>query len=333
MAETKISDIIVPEVFNPYVSEKTKSLSALINSGIMISNPHLDALAAAGGSTINMPFFRDLTGSDEVLSDARSLTPGAIGTASQIAILLLRGKAWGANELAGSLAGADPVQEIGDKIAHWWALRIQAIAIATLTGIFADNAANDSGDLIYDISQETLVGLADANLISGEAVVMAEDKKGDSMEEIVAMAIHSKVYTKLKLLNLIDYIVDSEAKTRIPVYQNKIVIVDDNCPKRAGTTSGFVYTSYLFTKGALGFGDGGAPTPSETDRNALAGVDYLISRKHLLVHPNGFAWQSQALDTAADPAPANTDLVKATQWDRVAIDAKQIGVLQLITNG
>ena len=62
--KTKISDVIVPEVFNKYVIERTAELSALYQSGIVVKDPELDALAAAGGKLINMPFWQDLSGDD-----------------------------------------------------------------------------------------------------------------------------------------------------------------------------------------------------------------------------------------------------------------------------
>ncbi|MDK2600131.1 hypothetical protein QO179_18260 [Bacillus stercoris] len=75
MATTKIADIIVPEVFNPYVIQRTAELSALQQSGIISNNPELDRLASSGGTTIQMPFWDDLDGEDEVLSDKTPLTP------------------------------------------------------------------------------------------------------------------------------------------------------------------------------------------------------------------------------------------------------------------
>ena len=49
---TKVADVIVPEVFNPYVIERTAELSALVQSGIIETGPELDKLAsgAAGSS-------------------------------------------------------------------------------------------------------------------------------------------------------------------------------------------------------------------------------------------------------------------------------------------
>ena len=74
MTATRIADIIVPEVFNSYVVQRSAELSALVRSGIVVLDPALDVLAQAGGKLINMPFFNDLTGDDEVLSDSGSLT-------------------------------------------------------------------------------------------------------------------------------------------------------------------------------------------------------------------------------------------------------------------
>ena len=53
---TRIQDVIVPEVFNPYVVQRTAELSKLIRSGIVVPNPELDKLASAGGKLINMPW-------------------------------------------------------------------------------------------------------------------------------------------------------------------------------------------------------------------------------------------------------------------------------------
>lgn len=53
---TRIADVIVPEVFNKYVTERTAESSALLQSGIISNDKDLDELAKAGGNMINMPF-------------------------------------------------------------------------------------------------------------------------------------------------------------------------------------------------------------------------------------------------------------------------------------
>ena len=49
---------------------------------------------------MNMPYWKELTGDDEVLSDNVALTPRKIDADKDIETLLRRGRAWGANELA-----------------------------------------------------------------------------------------------------------------------------------------------------------------------------------------------------------------------------------------
>ena len=81
-----------------------------------------------------MPFWQDLTGDDELLDDQNPLTPGKIEAAQDEAVILRRGRAWGANDLAANLAGDDPMKAIADLVAAYWARRMQAILVAKLAG-------------------------------------------------------------------------------------------------------------------------------------------------------------------------------------------------------
>ena len=91
MPKTTVADVIVPEVFNPYVVEKTTELSALYQSGIVASSDELNSLALSGGRLINMPYWNDLDGDDEVLSDIAALDVERITSGQDIAALLMRG--------------------------------------------------------------------------------------------------------------------------------------------------------------------------------------------------------------------------------------------------
>ena len=71
MAITKLSDVIVPELFNPYVVNRTMELSALFNSGIVTNNQEFNQLASEAAPIHNMPFFEDLQGESEpIIEDA-----------------------------------------------------------------------------------------------------------------------------------------------------------------------------------------------------------------------------------------------------------------------
>jgi len=328
MAATLISDIIVPEVFNPYVTEKTAELSDLIASGIVVNNDRLNAMAAAGGKLIRMPFFKDLTGTDEVLADDADLTVNAITTSQTDSRLHLRGKAWGVHDLAEALSGADPMADIGDKVAAFWARMMQAVLINSLQGVFADNLANDASDLLHVVAQEEGSTADATNKISGTAVLDAKNLLGDAAGSLVAIGMHSNVYTELQKQNLITFIPNSRGEVVIPTYLGYRVIVDDGCFTRVGTTDGFVTRVYLFAAGAVGMGDGGAPTPTETDRDSLGSTDILIMRRHFVMHPFGFNWEE---DTCAGEAPTNAECALAANWDR-KLEKKNCGVVALDVN-
>src|SRR5262245_54413722 len=141
---TKIADVVVPEIFSPYVQQMTEDKTRLIQSGAVVRDPTLDADLAGGRLTFNEPSFKDLdndtdnVGSDD---DGTSSTPNKIGTATEIQVRLSRNNSWSSMNLAADLAGADPLAAIGGRVSNYWVRRLQAAFVATMTGVFADNAA------------------------------------------------------------------------------------------------------------------------------------------------------------------------------------------------
>lgn len=311
--KTKIADVIVPEVFNKYVIERTAELSALYQSGIVVKDPELDALATAGGKLINMPFWQDLTGDDEVLSDSESLETNKITASQDIAALLMRGKAWKVNDLSKALSGDDPMRAIGDLVAAYWARRQQATLLNVLKGVFGATTTK-MVDNSLDISALTGNGAA----FTGETFLDASYKLGDAEEKLTAIGVHSLVYANLRKQNLIEFSLDSENKP-IPMYMGKRVIVDDGMPN-----SGGVFTSYIFGQGAIGLGNGAAPVPTETDRDALAGDDILVNRQHFLLHPRGVKFTSKSV---AGSSPTNAELATGGNWERV-YENKNVRIVQ-----
>ena len=311
MAVTRIADVIVPEVFNPYVIQRTAELSELVQSGIVVPNPELDRLASAGGKLINMPYWNDLTGDDETLSDSVALTPQKITAGQDVATLLMRGKAWSTNDLAKALSGDDPMKAIGDLVATYWARMEQKTLISTLAGSMG--AANMTGN-VHDIT-----AVSGADTLEGKTLLDAKQKLGDNAEKLTAIAMHSATYTSLQKQNLIEYIPDSQGVVKIPTYMGYRIIVDDGCP-----VSGTTYTTYLFGQGAIGRGEGKAPVPVETDRDSLAGEDILINRRHFILHPRGVAFTNASVEGAA---PTNAELATIGNWNRV-YDNKNIRIVQ-----
>lgn len=311
MASTKIADVIVPSVFNPYTTQRTTQLSELFNSGIISTVPELNLLGQRGGTTIAMPFWNDLTGAEEILSDTTPLGVDKITSAQDVAVLHARGKAWGVNDLAKALSGSDPMAEIGDMVAMYWARRWQIMLISELKGIFTGATLNANKS---DISGNA----GAAGVVSADTIVDAIYKLGDAAGGLSAFIMHSAVVAKLVKDDLIDYENDSNGQPTLPRYLGKRVIVDDGMPVSSG-----VYTSYLFGQGAIGLGEGNAPVPTETDRDSLQGEDILINRRHFVLHPRGVKW----VGTPSGVSPTNAELEVGANWTRV-YDAKNVKIVQ-----
>ncbi|EPH61152.1 coat protein [Enterococcus faecium 13.SD.W.09] len=312
-AKTKIEDVIVPEVFNSYVIERTAELAAFMQSGVVVNNPELDKLAVAGGRLINMPFWQDLDGEDEVLSDTDPLETDKIEAGQDVAALLMRGKAWKTNDLAKALSGDDPMRAIGDLVAAYWARRQQVTLLSTLKGVFG-TAGTKMASNSLDISGEA----GNSSAFTGTTFLDAAYKLGDAEERLTAIAIHSATLANLRKQDLIETELDSQGKT-IYVYQGKRVVVDDSMP-----VSNDVFTTYLFGSGAFGLGNGAAPVPTETDRDSLAGDDILINRQHFLLHPRGVKFTDKSVSGSS---PTNAELATGSNWERV-YEPKNVRIVQ-----
>ncbi len=328
---TRISDVIVPEVFNPYIVLKTKELSALYQSGIVGDVAELSGALGKGNRYFNMPFWNDLTGDDESLEDTAgwALTPDKITSGQDMATQLFRGKAWSATDLAATLSGDDPMGTTGDLVAGYWARRMQASLISTLKGVFNGTLASSH---VNSIAAEASGSVTDTTKISGGAIVDTMSKLGDAHEVLTGIVMHSVVYFNLVKQGLVEDVRDSTGKVLYKSYLGKRIIVDDGVPTPAGTDAtapSQKYVTYLFGQRAIGSADGSPEVPTETDRDTLAGEDILINRKHFVMHPRGVKFTNASV---VGTAPTNAELETVGNWSKIYED-KQIRMVALITNG
>lgn len=324
MPGTTLQDVIVPELFNPYVINRTMELSALVNSGIITNNAEFDALASQAAPTVNMPFFEDLTGESEQVIEGTDLEDNKITSNKDVAAIIRRAKMWSSTDLAAALAGADPMKAIGDLVARFWERDMQKELIAILNGVFGTftpsegSATTRLASNILDISSKSG---ATANW-SGSAFIDAEQLLGDAKAQLTGIAMHSATEAYLKKQNLIETVQPSN-DVSFGVYQGKRVIVDDGCPVEKS-----VYTTYLFGDGAIALGNGNPVgfVPTETDRAKRkgSGVDYLINRRTNILHPRGIAFTNA--NVAKTEGPSRTELADAQNWNPV-YEPKQIRIV------
>lgn len=325
MPGTTLQDVIVPELFNPYVINRTMELSALFQSGIITNNPEFDRLASEAAPIHNMPFFEDLTGESEDVLEGGDLTAKKITSNKDVSTTIRKAAMWSATDLSAALAGADPMAAIGNLVAGYWSRENQRILIKILSGVFGtyDNGSSDSHDyktpLADHILDITTMSSAAAKNISASSFIDACQLLGDAQSQLTAVAMHSATKAYLKKQNLIQTERDSNS-VEFDTYQDRRVIVDDGCPVENG-----IYTTYLFGQGALAYGNGSPvgfiPTEVDRDKKKGSGVDYLINRRTFIMHPRGIAWQNLAREHVETPTEA--ELANAKNW-KMVYEPKQI---------
>ena len=327
MAGTALQDVIVPELFNPYVINRTMELSALVQSGIITNNSEFDALASQAAPTVNMPFFEDLTGESEQIIEGTDLDENKITSNKDVAAIIRRAKMWSATDLSAALAGSDPMAAIATRVAQFWSRDLQKELVALLDGIFGTIPAGEEGtppaetrlaSNLLDISGKS----GNAANWSGSAFIDAEQLLGDAKAQLTGICMHSATQAYLKKQNLIETVQPSN-DVAFGTYQGKRVIVDDGCPVKNG-----VYTTYLFGSGAIALGNGNPVgfVPTETDRAKRkgSGVDYLINRKTMILHPRGIAWQNAVVEKTE--GPSREEVADPKNWKPV-YESKQIRIV------
>lgn len=336
MSVTRLADAIVPEVFAGYMAKDTLNTMAFMNTGVLRQDGELSRQLAGGGISFQVPFWKDL---DEDESDVASddpdshSTPGKLGSGLDIARRQYRTKSWAVSKLTAELAGSDPMARISSRTGEYWGKEMDANAIATVRGVIADNIANDAGDMVTDISIDTVAALTAANYFNAESMMDAAQTMGDEKQALKLVVMHSVVQTRLAKLDLIDFRPDSEGKVWTQYYQGYRVHVSDRTPVIAGTNK-TMYHTYLFGDNAIGWGESAPANPVAVDTDESAGdgsgVETLYTRRQFAIHPYGVKWTE---NTVGGKFPTNAELRLAGNWDRVYTQRKQIPIAVLITNG
>jgi hypothetical protein len=339
MAATVRSDVIIPEIFTPYVIEQTTQRDAFLASGVVQPLTELNA-SESGGDFVNVPFWKaNLSGDFEVLSDSSSLTVGNITADKQVGVVLHRGRAFEARDLAALAAGSDPMAAIGAKMGAYIANQRQKDLVQCLSGVFGSLNANTNASAFFDLTIDSAT--ADTpTALSPRHVAEARALLGDQGDKLTAVAMHSKVYYDLVERRAIDYVTAAEARqtalgtaedafggstagaygeVSVPTYMGLRVIISDDV-ETAGSGASTEYGTYFFTQGAVASGEQ-AGVNIETDRDILAKSDAMSVDLHYIYHPVGAKW---AVTTAN---PTRAQLATATNWSKV-YELKNIGMVR-----
>lgn len=328
MAVTRITDIIVPEVLGKMVPAMLTDHMDLMRLGFATGD-YKNSNITDGGSFVNVPFYGELSGDDELMTDDTSSVPGKLSTLKDIGVVCHRIKSWGSRDLAKILSGDDSMTEAGRQLAKYWGYRGQQALINVLSGVFAATGPLGTG-ATYPHVTDVAVTESTAVKLSATQAIATLQLMGQYFTGIDGWIMHSKVFLDLEAEKLITY---SETKNpddlvsmwRQPSFLGKPVVISDDVPVDTTTANYFKYTTYGLGKGSLYFGTQKKMNP-ETDRDVLAKEDVLSCDFHFVPHLKLVKWG------VATENPTNAQLATATNWTLIAENHKFVKAIAIITN-
>tara|TARA_R110000851_G_scaffold33896_4_gene90403 strand:+ start:8708 stop:9724 length:1017 start_codon:yes stop_codon:yes gene_type:complete len=333
---TILSDVVFRDELRDYMSVNTAEKTAFYESGILVNNNDMSQLLASPSNTFTIPWWVDLDASiesnysNDVYTDIA--VPLSVTSASMQARAAYLNEGWNCMNLVKNITKQDPLEFVANRLTSYWQRVAQRRAIASTIGIYNENVANSSGDMVVDAG----------GTINAASIIRAKATMGDysgQLGGLSVIAMHSAVHTELQILNLIDFTPIAGQIPEFGTYQGMRVVVDDSMPVITGTPN--KYLSVIFGPGAMGYdeqqpaGEDGMEYEREPARGNGGGAETLWTRRNYVMHPLGYSFLSTTITgtpTTTRPISANwADLALATNWER-KFDRKQVPLAFVTSN-
>lgn len=324
MASLLPSDVIVPTPIAQYVGALICEKSAFIASAA--AGADLDAGAQLGGVFYTKAQWEeDLTADEKI--DGSSSTPGKVQSFADVAPVLrrkrVRGIVDGSNAVIGRLAEETPDAAVMNQAAAYWARRVDAAFVSTLSGLFSASG----GPCLAGNSKDVSRTAAPAVPASFSYLVDAGAMVGDSFTDLAVMVCHSKVWADLTKEAGQKVTWDVFGDSRRFFYDGKRVIVSDNVPT-SGSSTYKKYWTFLLSPGSLYFA-------AQQAMREIVQVDAKVPETiytqtmHFACAARGCKWN------VSTENPANSELATYTNWALRSSEtniAKIVGIAALISN-
>lgn len=327
-----------PDVFTDYIQEVDPVHTSIINSGVLRVSPDISAVLTDKNNVFTVPNYAPLSGDAENYDGVTNNTPVDVSSSKQTGMAFRRMAAWKDQDFTRELTGADPLGDVARKVAYYQQKNNQKDLLAVVDGVLS---VPDMSTHVKDISakdSQTTATAAAENRLSGDTFLdAAQEALGDNFDDLTMVAMHSRVYTNLLKLQLVNNIATTPGAysrgVQFGLLLNKyLVMVDDSLTtstKKGGLTT---YNTYLLGEGAIATARNvriDRPNYVDYDPESNGGVNKLYSKWGMALHPLGMSIETANI---AKNSPTRDELSTAANWTRVW-DTKNIKLAKIVSNG
>ena len=327
-----------PDVFTDYIQEVDPVHTSIINSGVLRVSPEISAVLTDKNNVFTVPNYAPLTGEAKNYDGETDNTPVEVSAKKQTGMAFRRMAAWKDQDFTRELTGADPLGDVARKVAYYQQKNNQKDLLSIIDGVLSVDAMSSH---VKDItaskgSSSTATPTAENRLSADTFLDAAQEALGDNFDDLTMVAMHSRVYTNLLKLQLVNNIATTpDAYSRgvqFGVLLNKyLVMVDDSLT--TGTKDGAAtYTTYLLGEGSIATARNvriDRPNYVNYDPESKGGVNKLYTKWGMAMHPLGM---SLDVSKIAKNSPTRVELGTKANWTKVW-DANNIKLAKIVSNG
>lgn len=335
MPTTRLSDLIVPEIFEPYLADEITRKTNLIQSGTVVRDGKLDSLLNGGGASFNMPFYDNLTDAPESIATdnpSDTITPNKNTASNLVVHRCVRTSAWEVADLDEMLTASDPMGFIASRVADYRLGRLQEQFLSVVKGIFANNATasddyHNQNDQRWVVSGTTYsAGVTDFNV---NHLIDAISLMGDAQDGLGMIMVHPRVFANMQKQDIIDTRIPSGASAPVRYYNGYQIILNNNMPV---DQTGKIFSTYIFGANQFKLGFGQVKDPVDAEKHQAQGNGYGVTTMYTrwcnAIAPKGYSFVGSP---ASVGGPSNTEFATAGSWRRVVGDVRSVKMVELVT--
>ena len=327
-----------PDVFTDYIQEVDPVHTSIINSGVLRVSPEISAVLTDKNNVFTVPNYAPLSGEAKNYDGETDNTPVEVSAKKQTGMAFRRMAAWKDQDFTRELTGADPLGDVARKVAYYQQKNNQKDLLSIVDGVLSVDAMSSH---VKDItaskgSSSTATPTAENRLSADTFLDAAQEALGDNFDDLTMVAMHSRVYTNLLKLQLVNNIATTpDAYSRgvqFGLLLNKYLVMVDDSLTTGTKDSAATYTTYLLGEGSIATARNvriDRPNYVNYDPESKGGVNKLYTKWGMAMHPLGM---SLDVSKIAKNSPTRAELGTKANWTKVW-DSKNIKLAKIVSNG